>query len=59
MSLNLYNLLLQMTKPATDGWAGQNDIDGILRPTVPFVGQVIGKDVFRTLLSVVTQTSQL
>lgn len=59
MPLNLYNLFLQMTKLAIDGWAGQNDIDGILRPTVPFVGQAKGKDVFRTLLSVVTQTSQL
>jgi hypothetical protein len=35
-----------MIKPVVCGRAGQNNIDGILRPTMPLVGQAKGKRRF-------------
>ena len=32
-----------------EGWAGRNNIDGIWRSTMPFVGQAEGKRRLRTL----------
>jgi hypothetical protein len=44
---------LQSTKPVTRDRAGQ-DIDGIQRPTMPFVGQAKGKGVYGRYHSVIS-----
>jgi hypothetical protein len=49
---------LQSTKPVTRGRAGQN-IDGIHRPTMPFVGQADGKGVYERYHSVSSNFANL
>ena len=49
---------LPLTKPALWGMAGHN-IDGIQRPTKPFVGLAEGKGRFRTLLLVYSNFATL
>ena len=37
-----------------EGWAGRNNIDGIWRSTMPFVGQAEGKGVYGRYHSVLS-----
>ncbi len=47
------------TKPAMCGGAGHKYIDGILRPTMPFVGQAEGKGVYGRYCSVTSNFATL
>ena len=49
---------LQSTKPVTRDRAGR-DIDGIQRPTMPFVGQAKGKGVYGRYHSVISNFATL
>ena len=54
------NYFLSLPRLGQSARAGQvKDIDGILRPTKPFVGLVKGKGRFRTLLSVCSNFATL
>ena len=54
-----YCLSLSPTKPAICGEAGHKYIDGILRPTMPFVGQAKGKGVYGRYCSVTSNFATL
>ena len=45
MEIGKYCVFLQPTKPVLSGTGRVKDIDGILRSTMPFVGQAEGKGV--------------